>query len=102
MMYSYIGAYITHLCHDYKVSIVYASSEEQQDGGWALEHHHIPLPYIRELFRDTSLHDSHADSGDTEAKSESTRINPEWPPVWTWIYRTPHLHNHPVGKPISN
>ena len=100
--YSYIGAYITHLCRDHTEWIVYVSAEQLPDNGSAIEYDTILLPFIPEPHRDPSLHPSNNDSSNTEADSENACIDPEQPPVCTRICGTPHLDNRLAGKPIGN
>jgi hypothetical protein len=100
-MYSYIGAYITHLCRDHKVRIVYASAEQLPDDGFANEHDTILLPFVHEPHHDPFFHPSDDDSSVTEADSENACIDPEQPPVRTRTCGTPHLDNCLAGKPIS-
>jgi len=100
-MYSYIGAYITHLHRDHKEGIVYASAEQLPDDGFAIQHDSILLLCVHEPPRDPFLHPSHNDSSDTEADSENAFIDPEQPSVRTCIYGTPHFDDRRAGKHIS-
>ena len=100
--YSYIRAYITHLCRNHNERIVYVSAEQLPDDGFAIEHDSILLPFVHEPHHDPFLHPSDDDSSDTEADSENACIDPEQPPVRTRICGTPQLDNRLAGKPISN
>jgi len=101
-MYSYIDAYIPDLCCNHKERIVCISGEQLPDDSFVIEHDSILLPFIHGLHHNPSLHSSNNDPSDTEANSENACINPEELPVHIHIYGTPHLDNHPTGKPISN
>jgi hypothetical protein len=100
--YSYIGAYITHLCRDHKERIVYISAEQLPDDGFAIEHDSILLAFIHELHHNPFLHPSDDDSSDTQADSENAYIDPEQPPVRTGICGTALWDNHLAGERISN
>ena len=100
--YSYISAYITHLCRDHKERIVYIPAEQLPDDGFANEYDRILHPFFHETHHDPFLHPSDDHSSDTEADSEKGCIDLEQPPVRTCICGTPHLDNHQAGKPISN
>jgi len=100
--YSYIGAYITHLCRDHKERIVNSSAKLLPDDGFAIEHDSILLPFVHEPHHNPFFHPSDDDCSDTEADSENECIDPEQPPVQTRICGTPHLDNCLAGKPISN
>jgi len=100
--YSYIGAYISHLCHDHTERIVSVSGESLPDDGFAIEEDSILLSFVHETHRNPVLHPSDEDSSDTEANDENVWIDPEQPPVRTSICGTPHWDNGPAGKLISN
>jgi len=101
-MYSYIGLYIAHLIHYHKETIVYVAAEQMPADGFAIEHDSIVLAFIHQRYRSAFLHPSDDDSSNTEAESKNSCINSEQPPVWTRIYRAPHLDNCLASKPISN
>jgi len=100
--YSYIGAYITHLCRDNKERTVYISAEQLRDDGFVIEHESILLPFLHEPRHDPVSHSSDDDSRDSEAHSENAYIDPEQLPVYSHNYGTPHLDNRLASKPISN
>jgi hypothetical protein len=75
--HSYIGAYYTHLCRDYKVKIVSVSAEHVPDNGFAIEHDSILLPFILEPHRNQFCHHFDANSCSKEAKSENDCIDVE-------------------------
>jgi len=75
--YSYIGAYVTHLRHDHKETIVYVSAERLPNDGFAIEYNSILLPFVPELHRDPFLYPSDNDSSDTEAVRKYACIDPE-------------------------
>jgi hypothetical protein len=100
--YSYICAYITQLRCDHKDRIVYISAEQLPDNDFVIVHDSFLLPFVHELYRQTFLHPSDAQSSYTEANSENECIDPEQPPVQTPIYGAPHLDNCLASKSISN
>jgi len=101
-MYSYIGAYITHLCRDHKERILYVSAKQLPDDGFAIEQNTILLRFVHEPHCDPFLHTPDNDCSEKEVASEHASIDPEQPPVRTRTYSTPHLDNRLAGKPISN
>jgi len=101
-MYSYIGVFITHLCREHTERIVYVSSEQLPDDGFAIKQDSILLTFVDEPRHDPFLDPSNNDFRDTEADSENACIYREQPPVRTRICGTPHLDNRLAGKPISN
>jgi len=101
-MYSYIGAYITHLRRSHREGIVYISADQLPDDDFAIEHNSILLPFILKMHRDPILHPSDNDSSVTQANSENSSIDPEQSPVGTRMYGTPHLDNRLAGKLIRD
>jgi len=75
--YSFVGAYMTHLCRDHKEGILYISTEQLSDDGFAIEHELILLPSIHAPHHHPFLHPSNDDSSNTEVDSNIACINPE-------------------------
>ena len=63
-IYFYIGTYTTHLRRDHTEWIVYWSSEQLQDGGFAIKYDNVLLPFILEPHRNPCLHHSDNNSSD--------------------------------------
>jgi len=101
-MYSYIGAYTTHLHRNHKYRIVYVSANQLPDDGFAIKHDCILLPFIHELHHDPLVHYSDNDSGATESDRKNVCIYLEQPLVGTRTYGSPHLGSCQAGKPNSN
>jgi len=102
VMYSYIGAYITHLRCNHEEATLAVSAEQLPDNGSAIEHDSILLPFVDELHHDPVHHPSDNVSSHTEADSENASVDPEQPPVLPGIYGTRLFHNHRAGKPWGN
>jgi len=66
-MYSYIGAYFSHLHRNHNKRIVYLSDKQLPDDRLAIEHNSILLPFLHELNCDTFRHPSNDDFSDTAA-----------------------------------
>jgi len=101
-MFSYRSAYIIQLRRDHNERIVYVAATQLPDDGFVIEHDSILLQCVYEPHRDPFVNTSDDDFSNTEADSDNVCIDPQYSPVWTHIYGTPHLDNHLAGKPISN
>jgi len=66
-MYSHMGAYISHLCHNHKARIAFRSAEQLPDDGLGIKHDSILLQLGHEPHCDSFLPTSITESIHTEA-----------------------------------
>jgi len=75
--YSYIDAYITPLCRDYKERIVYRSADQLAGEGSAIDHDIFLVGFVYEPHWEHFLHSSDDDSSDRAGYSKNVYMDPE-------------------------
>jgi len=69
--FSYIGAYLTHVHHNYQERMVYIFALQVQLDGFVNNDDTIQLPYVPEPLRDPFLHAFDADYRISESHSDN-------------------------------
>jgi len=98
----YIGVCITHLRRDRTWEIVLVPSDPLADNGFVMEHNSILLPFIHEMYPDPFSHPFDNLFRAITTDSDNSYIDPEAPPVWTYMYGTPLFDNSLACMPMSN